>query len=1364
LPRGQNHAIVYSFMAHHQGMTLLSLAYLLLDQPMQKLFEAEPQFKAALLLLQERIPKATSFFAHTTDIFEISYPPTAIETRILHDPNTPNPEVQLLSNGKYHVMVTNSGGGYSRWKDLAVNRWREDRTRDDWGTFCYFRDLDSKDFWSNTYQPTLQKADKYEVTYSHGHVDFRTANNDIETHTEIVVSPEDDIEMRRFCISNCSAVQRTIEVTSYAEVVLATAASDLMQPTFSNLFVQTEIIPDQHAIICTRRPRSAEEQPPWMCHLMTMHGKVADEISYETDRMEFIGRGNSIVHPQALNNLGPLSGKQGAVLDPIVAIRYKIRLEPDETITIDLITGMAETKEICKGLINKYQDKNHKDRVFELAWTHSQVVLRQINASDGDAKLYGRLASPILFNNPVFRADPAILVRNQRQQSGLWGYSISGDLPIVLLKIEKQAHMQLVKQLVQAHAYWRLKGLSVDLVIWNEGHGGYRQIFQNEIEAMVPVGLRDRSGGVFVRAIEQISDEDRILFQTVARAIISDNIGTLADHVKRKAPAKVKIPFLAPVQKYLPEFKAIPIPGDLLFFNGLGGFSADGNEYVISMDHKTKTPAPWVNVIANPGFGTVVSESGGAYTWIENAHELRLTPWNNDPVIDAAGEVFYLRDEENGHFWSTSLLPAGGSSPYLTRHGFGYSAFEHNEDGIYSEMLVYVDLEAAVKFIVIKIRNESGRVRKLSATGYAEWTLGDNRTKTAMHIRTEAGPDSGILFAENPYNTEFSTRVAFFDIEAKDKTYTTDRTEFIGRNGTLQNPEAMLRKELSGKTGLALDPCAAIQVPFNLAIEEEYELIFRLGAGQNFSQAEELARQFRGHVIAHDSFEKVKNYWKNTLGALQVETPDAAINVIANGWLTYQTLSSRLWGRSGFYQSGGAFGFRDQLQDVLSLLQVAPKLARKQILRSASRQFKEGDVQHWWHPPSGRGVRTSCSDDFLWLPFVTAQYISFTADSAVLDEQVHFLEGRALDQGEESYYDLPVKSLDSISLYEHCVRAIKKGFNYGEKGLPLIGSGDWNDGLDKVGIKGKGESVWMAFFLYDILLRFAKIARMHTDAEFADQCESQAEQLKGNVDKHAWDGEWYKRAWFDDGTPLGTSSGEDCKIDSISQSWSVLSGAGEASRSDRAMESAYKNLVQKDIGIIQLLDPPFDKSEVNPGYIKGYVPGVRENGGQYTHAAIWLIMAFAKLGDNERVWELLKMINPVNHGKTPEEIAVYKVEPYVIAADVYANESHAGRGGWTWYTGSASWMYRLIVEDFLGLKREGNKLKFAPCIPKEWESFKVHYRYKSTVYHVAVIQKDGEQAMKVIVNGLEQEDRMITLTDDGGEHDAQVLLSTKSST
>ncbi|MBK5271217.1 MAG: cyclic beta 1-2 glucan synthetase, partial [Bacteroidia bacterium] len=1361
LQRGQSSAIVYSFMAHHHGMSLLSLAYLLRDKPMQKLFEAEPQFKATLLLLQERIPKATTFFAHTTDIADINYVASGQETRIINSPDTSVPKVQLLSNGRYHVMITNAGGGYSRWKDLAVTRWHEDVTCDNWGTFCYIRDLDSKKYWSNTHQPTLTKADKYEAAYSQGRVDFNTRQNVIETHTEIVVSPEDDIEMRRLRVTNRSGIRKTIEITSYAEVVMATAASDLMAPAFSNLFVQTEIIPHQHTIMCTRRPRSAGEQSPWMFHLMATEGKHAEEISYETDRMAFIGHGNSIVNPQAMNNPGKLSGSQGSVLDPIVAIRYKIILEPEETATIDMVIGIAETKEICQGLINKYQDNTpHKDRVFEMAWTHSQVVLRQINASEADAQLYGRLASSIIFTNASFRADPAILINNHRQQSGLWGYSISGDLPIVLLKIENQANMQMVKQLIQAHAYWRLKGLLTDLVIWNEEHNGYRQVFQKEIEALIPAEFKDQPGGIFVRAADQISNEDRILFQTVARVNISDSGGTLADHVNRKSIAKVVIPLISKEEIAAPLLTPIPLPEDLIFFNGLGGFSPDGKEYVIVTNDKSKTPVPWVNVIANPDFGTVISESGSAYTWTENAHELRLTSWSNDPVSDTTGEAFYIRDEESGHFWSTALLPAGGNSPYITRHGFGYSVFEHAEDGIYSEMVVYVDIASTIKFIVLKIRNQSGRSRKLSATGYTEWVLGDNRMKTAMHIHTEVDPDSRALFAKNQYNTEFHNRVAFFDVDYLKKTFTGDRTEFIGRNGTLQNPDAMSRIKLSGKVGLALDPCAAIQIPFFVADGEEQEIIFRLGVGKNAHEASAIAKQFRGAAAAREALEKVKKYWTDTIGALQVETPDKAINLITNGWLTYQTLSSRLWGRSGFYQSGGAFGFRDQLQDVMSLLHTRPELAREQILLCASRQFKEGDVQHWWHPPIGRGVRTRISDDFLWLPFVTAYYIKHTSDVAILDVSSNFLDGRQLNPGEESYFDLPLDSHTPATLYEHCVRAIKHGLNFGKHGLPLIGTGDWNDGFDKVGQHGKGESVWLAFFLYEILIRFAGIADLHTDAAFATECKNQAQQLKQNINKSAWDGEWYKRAWFDDGTPLGSKNDEECKIDSIAQSWSVLSGAGNASLVHTAMESAYKNLVQKEVGIIQLLEPAFDKSALNPGYIKGYVPGVRENGGQYTHAAVWMIMAYAKLGDTKRVWELLNMINPVNHSKTAEEIATYKVEPYVLTADVYSLTPYAGRGGWTWYTGSAGWLYRLITESFLGLQREGNKLRVAPCIPAEWESYKIHYRYKNTVYHIIVWQKNSVGETMMTLDAIEEKGTIITLADDAAEHTIEVTIYT----
>lgn len=1360
LQPGQSNAIVYSFMAHHQGMTMLSIAYALLNKPMQKRFESEPQFKSAILLLQERIPRATVFFAHTTDIPEIIPTSGESEIRIIKTPQTQIPEIQLLSNGKYHVMITNSGAGYSRWKEFAVTRWREDVTCDNWGTFCYIRDVKMEKFWSATFQPVIEKPDAYEVAYSQGRVDFRSTNFEIESHTEIVVSPEDDIEMRRLLLTNHSNDRRIIEVTSYAEVVIAVPASDLMQPAFSNLFVQTEIVQHQNAIICTRRPRSAGEKPPFMFHVLNMHGKVPEAISYETDRMQFIGRGNTIADPAAMQKSGPLSCTKGSVLDPVVAIRYQFVLEPEETVTIDMVMGMAETKEICNALIGKYQDKHHRDRVYELAWTHNQVLLRQINASEADAQLYARLANSVVFMNAAFRANPSILISNHRGQSGLWGYSISGDLPIVLFKIENQDNLLFVKQIIQAHAYWRLKGLSVDLVIWNEAPGGYRQVFQNEIEALVPREIKDRPGGIFVRVSDQISNEDRILFQTVARVIIQDSGDALSEQIKRRIPVKTIVPLLIPEEDIKTKYTTLSLPGNLLLFNGTGGYSSDGSEYIIGINKKRKTPAPWVNVIANPNFGTVISESGSAYTWTENAHELRLTPWSNDPVSDIGGEVFYIRDNETGHFWSASLLPAGGDSLYITRHGIGYSVFEHIEDGIYTEMTIFADVEAPVKFIRIKIQNQSGRARKISATGYIEWVLDNTRTKTGMQIFTEINPDTGALFAKNNYNVEFNHRVAFFDVDLLIKSYTGDRTEFIGRNGNLKRPDALRRTKLSGKSGPALDSCGAIQVPFELAEEEEREIIFRLGVANDTNAAIQLVKQFRGNDAAHQVFEKIKNKWKKLTGAVKIETPDIALNLLANNWLPYQVISSRLWGRSGFYQSGGAFGFRDQLQDVLSLLHIEPQMTRNQILLCASRQFNEGDVQHWWHPPFGNGVRTHCSDDYLWLPYVTAQYIFFTGDMQVLGENIGFIEGRPLGQGEDSYYDTPVQSITSSNLYTHCVLAIKNGFKFGSHGLPLIGTGDWNDGLDKVGAEGKGESVWLAFFLYDILIRFEKIATMYGDDEFAKECKSKAKNLKLNIEKHAWDGEWFKRAWFDDGAELGSAKNTECKIDSIAQSWSVISGAAEEQRKNKAMESAYKYLVQKDTGIIQLLEPPFDNSELNPGYIKGYVPGIRENGGQYTHAAIWLIMAYAKLKKKERVWELFNMINPLNHGNTAEGISIYKTEPYVVAADVYAGKQHAGRGGWTWYTGSAGWMYRLIVESFLGLQREGNKLTFDPCIPVDWKIFKVQYNYKSAVYHFTFTQHNEKGQMRISESGDQELTNSISLQDDGLEHEIFIDLFT----
>ena len=1360
LPRGQTSVAIRSFMAHHQGMGLLSLDYLLCDRPMQKRFESEPQFQATLLLLQERIPKTTKYFTPPPDIANISVESGETEMRVIRNPDTPTPEVQLLSNGNYHVMITHAGGGYSRWKNIAVTRWREDATCDNWGNFCFLRDMEKGDFWSIAHQPSVKPAKSYEAVFSQGRAEFRRMDNDIETHTEIAVSPEDDVEIRRVHIANRSKRKRYIELTSYAEVVLAPAAADTLHPAFSNLFVQTEIIPQKNAILCTRRPRSQEETPPWMFHLMRTDALEVEKVSFETDRMQFIGRGHTIKKPRALMQTAALSGAHGSVLDPVVSIQYRLTIPPMETITVDMVYGISDTREYTEGLIGKYQDPSFIARAFELAWTHSQMVLRQINASESDAQLFSRLAGSVIHSNGTLRADPAILLRNHKGQSGLWGYSISGDLPIVLLQISDIENIGMVRQLVQAHAYWRLKGLMVDLVIWNEDYGGYRHVLQNQLLGLISAGTEmeasERPGGIFVRVAEQIAMEDRILIQSVARLVLSDSKGSLMSQVSRRPAQRASIPLLIPSVVHVTSLtEPEPVQGTA-FFNGLGGFSDDGDEYIIHTDRSKPTPVPWSNVLSNPRFGTVVTESGQAYTWFENAHEYRLTPWNNDPVCDGSGEAFYIRDEDSGHFWSPSSLPCSSRSEYVTRHGFGYSRFDHREAGISSQLITYVDLESPVKYTVITLRNYGDTDRKLSLTGYVEWVLADLRPKSLLHIHTEVDPRSGALFASNPYNKEFDGRTCFFAVSQSERGYTCDRAEFIGRNRSLSHPDAMDRARLSGKSGPALDPCAALQVHLDLEVGQERQIIFLLGTGQHADEATNLVLQSKSMTAAALALEKVKAYWKATLGAVVVHTPDSSLNYLANGWLLYQTLACRFQARSGFYQSGGAFGFRDQLQDAMALLHAEPQKVRAHVLASAARQFREGDVQHWWHPPTGRGVRTRCSDDLLWLPFVTSRYLAFTGDTAILDEQVHFLEGRPLIGEEDSYYDMPSRSDLSASLYEHCLLAIEKGSQFGVHGLPLMGSGDWNDGMDKVGEHGKGESVWLGFFLYDNLRKFSAICRNRKQGDRAEKLLAEAERLRNAVEKSAWDGSWYLRAWFDDGTPLGSAQNSECRIDSVTQSWSVLAEAGSKTRQELAMGSAFQHLVRKDHSLIQLLDPPFDRSDMNPGYIKGYVPGVRENGGQYTHAAIWFVMACAKMGGTEKAWELFNMINPVHHGDSEEAIAVYKVEPYVVAADVYSIAQHAGRGGWTWYTGSAGWMYRLIVESLLGLDREGEDLIWEPSIPATWNNFSIDYRHQDTLYHLTCERGVAEM---LTMDGIQLLGRRIPLVNDKVEHRVVLTLT-----
>jgi cyclic beta-1,2-glucan synthetase len=1365
VPRGKTCAPLASYMAHHQGMSLLALAYLLLNRPMQRRFLSNPSFKASELLLHERIPKVASpLQPHAAEVSTARRPPAvaAATMRVFPSPHSPIPEVHLLSNGRYHVMATNAGGGYSLWKHLAVTRWREDATCDGWGTFCYLRDVATGALWSSAYQPTRRPSKKYEAIFVLGRAEYRCRTEDIDAHTEIAVSPEDDVEVRRVTLTNRSPQTRTIELTSYAEVVLAPLNADLAHPAFSNLFVQTEILRSSQAILCTRRARAPGEKPPWMFHLMTTQGTSAGSTSFETNRAQFIGRCRSVANPAAFDEIGPLSNTDGSVLDPMVAIRQGVVIQPDTSANWHIISGMAETRAAALALIAKYRDPSFAGRAFEMAYSHSQLVLRQLQVTEAEAQLYAQLASSVIHANPLHRANASVLTRNRLGQSGLWAFGISGDLPIFLMRIADVHRIDLVKQVLQAHAYWHEKGLEVDLVILNEDFSGYRQVLQDRILGLIAAGAEahrvDQPGGIFLRRSEQLSEEDRVLLQTVARAILTDSAETLAEQVGRQAPLTRKIPRFTPTRSPWPPTASSPPPRERVFFNGLGGFTPDGREYVISLAPGQTTPAPWANVLANSQMGTVITESGGAYTWVDNAHEFRLTPWHNDPVGDTSGEAFYLRDEETGQFWSPTPMPARGTGTYVCRHGFGYSVFEYTQLRIISEVWTYVALDAPVKLVVVKVRNRSGRDRRLSVTGYWELVLGQWRHANLMHVVTEVDPTTGALFARNVYNREFAGKAVFVNVSDSTRTITGSRTEFLGRNGTPANPAAMRQKQLSGQTGASLDPCAALQVTFDLADGQERELVFVLGAGNHADEAQQLVRRFSSPASARLALESVWEFWKQTLGVVYTETPDHALNLLVNGWLEYQTLAGRYWGRSGYYQSGGAYGFRDQLQDTTALLHAAPWAAREHLLRCAGRQFREGDVQHWWHPPTGRGVRTHCSDDYLWLPYATCRYVKTTGDTGVLEERVPYLEGRPVNADEESYYDLPQRSGEDGTLYEHCVRAIQHGLRFGAHELPLIGCGDWNDGMNLVGAKGKGESVWLAFFLYYVLQRFAELARRQGDSEFASQCTHHAAQLQQNIELHGWDGDWYRRAYFDDGTPLGSATNEECQIDSIAQSWAVLSGAADPARARQGMDRVNQRLVQRSQRLIQLFDPPFDKSALEPGYIKGYAPGVRENGGQYTHGAIWAVMAFAELGETERAWELFSLLSPIRHATNLTEVNLYKVEPYAIVADLYAVAPHTGRGGWSWYTGSAGWMYRLIVETLLGLRLEANQLRVSPRLPRAWESLKIHYRHRDTFYHITVKRARVElaQPVRMTVDGNEQPDATIHLVDDHCEHTVEM--------
>ncbi|OYZ98647.1 MAG: glycosyl transferase [Rhizobiales bacterium 17-65-6] len=1346
LPPGESLAIVRAFMAHHQGMTLVAIADTLLGGIMRTRFHAEPMVQATELLLQERTPRDVAVVrpwateVHSAARVRELEPASA---RRFASAEQQTPATHLMSNGRYAAMVTTAGSGYSRWNGFAVTRWREDATCDDLGSYLFVRDVRSGQVWSAGMQPSGTTPDDYHVAFHEDRAEFSRHDGTLETTLDVLVSAEDDAEVRRVSFFNSGHRVRELEVTSYAELVLAPQASDVAHPAFSKLFVQTEYLPDIGALLATRRKRSPGEADIWAAHFSVLDGEAVGRVEVETDRARFLGRGHGLRTPLAVMDGRTLSNTVGTVLDPVFALRRRIRIEPGAVARIAFWTMAASTRAAVLVGIDRHRDTHAYARAATLAWTQAQVELHHLGISAGDAALFQQVAGYALYTAPTLRPASASILQGAGPQSGLWAHGISGDLPIVLLRISDMADIDIAHQLLKAQEYWRMKQFAVDLVILNERQSSYVQDLQSALETLARTSQSRTQGSgegpqgrVYVLRSDLMPPQTGLLLSAAARVVLVAQRGTLAEQVARivapGAPARRPArPAPAPERASEPA----PVMPELEYFNGLGGFAQDGREYVTVLGAGQSTPAPWINVVANPDFGFQVASEGSGYTWSRNSRENQITPWSNDPVTDRTGEALYLRDDETGFVWTPTAAPIRDDrATYLARHGRGYSGFAHTAQEVAAELVQFVPAEGAVKISRLTLRNLTGRPRRISVFAYVEWVLGQSRPATAPFVATGMDADTGAMFARNGWNPDFGSRVAFLDMAGHQTSWTGDRREFIGRNGTLADPAALgATGDLSNVTGAGLDPCGAMRTRIVLPPHGSAECVVLLGEAADVPGARDLIRRYRASDL-DAVLTEVTDGWDKVLGTVEVRTPDRTLDIMLNGWLLYQTLACRVWARSAFYQASGAYGFRDQLQDGMALAGIRPDMTRAHLLRAAARQFVEGDVQHWWLPQSGRGVRTLISDDRAWLAYATAHYVTTSADSAVLDEQVPFLEGQKLAPGEHESFFPPGVSDVTATLFEHCARALDRSLGLGGHGLPLMGTGDWNDGMNRVGERGEGESVWLGWFLYATLDRFIPLAEARGETERAATWRTFAAGLKASLERVAWDGDWYRRGFFDDGTAFGSAASEECRIDSIAQSWAVLSGAAEPGRARQAMASVERELILPGEGIALLFTPPFDKTALDPGYIKGYPPGIRENGGQYTHAALWSVMAFAALGEGDKAAALFWMLNPINHARSRSDVLRYKVEPYVLAADVYSEPPHAGRGGWTWYTGSAGWMQRAGIESILGLRIEGGILSLDPCIPRSWPQFEITVRHGAARYVIAVDNPAG------VARGIESAD------------------------
>ena len=1361
---GARGILIRCYMAHHQGMSLAALDNVLHRDAMQRRFHGDLRVRSVETLLFEGIPITRLPIVETKPSHA---PIRAIAAEDAADrvwtEETAAPRVHLHGNGRYALMVTNSGGGYSRWNEFDLTRWRSDPTLDPWGTFIYIRDLRSDDAWGSSHKPLGSNLGETTVRFAAERAEIRRRVSGIETTVDIAVAVEDDAELRRMRIVNRSLRTRNLELTSYLELALAPHAADKAHPAFSKMFVETEC-PEPGVLIAHRRPRAPGESPIWAAHIL-VGVEMFTGIQYETDRAKFLGRGRTPENPGTLRTR--LSGSAGTVVDPIFSLRCRLSLDPRERQELTFVTVAASTREAVLALALKYRGAGAVSRAFEMAWTGTQLEFRFLGIGPGAAHRFQELASQLIYPNPRLRPPADRLARNRLGQDGLWAYGISGDLPIVAITLSDARHLSLVREVLVAHAYWRLRGFRADLVILNQEAPSYDQPLRTQIlqqiEGHAAEAGMDRSGGVFLRDWHAIPEEHRTLILSSANILLSGTRGSLQQQLVASIEGLPTPTFVAVGGG--PEEPSPPLPFlELPYFNGMGGFTQDGKEYAIYLKPGATTPTPWVNVIANANFGTMVSESGLGFTWFGNSQSNRLTPWHNDPVGDPQSEVIYLRDDESGAIWTPTALPKREKDAYRARHGQGYSVFEHNSHAIGQELTVFVPTGQdgagdPVKVCRLKLRNDSSRPRRITVTWFNDWVLGANREDQQLHVQPSRDEASGAILARQYWNGAWKGQFAFAASSPKANSWSSDRVQVLGRNGSTSNPAALDRLRLDNRSGAGTDPCAALQVNVKLERGQQTEVTFLLGQADSVENVRAILGRYQDSAGIESALGATRQWWDSTLRAVQVKTPVLSVDLLLNRWLLYQSLSCRFWGRSALYQSGGAFGFRDQLQDSMAFAYAAPQLTRKHILTAAARQFLEGDVQHWWHAETGMGVRTRCSDDLLWLPFTVAQYIKVTGDRGILDEEVPFIEGPVLGEGEHERMFTPVVSTQTARVWEHCVRALDRGWQLGPHQLPLMGNGDWNDGMNLVGAEGKGESVWLGWFLCAVLEAFAQLAENAAEAA-CTAWRDRARSMKTAIENTAWDGEWYLRAYFDNGLPLGSHNNEEARIDSLPQSWAVISRAGDQARARQAMESADRQLVRDKDKLVLLFTPPFEHSEPNPGYIMGYPAGLRENGGQYTHGSLWMAMAWARMREGGSAARLLQLMNPIELSRQPEDSARYRGEPYVVSADVSAAKGRVGQSGWTWYTGSAAWMYRIWIEEVLGLQVRGDRLTVDPSIPLEWPGFEMSYRHGATVYEITVRRdaRRGAIDLAIDLDGEAVPGGFIQLDDKGGTHQVTVSI------